>query len=325
MSDGRDKLVPVDGGDAALGELLDRAQVDYDAGSVDNTERAYQGDWDRWELWCRARNVTLGPVQPAALYAYASWLADEGRKASTIDRAIAGISYHAEMRGHERPAFDVRLRRLMKGVRKRAGRRIRPMTPLLPSDLAEVFPLVATHATRPARDRALLSIGLAGAFRRSELVAVDVDHLSWSSSGVRVYIPTSKTDKEDEGAWVGIEPGDHEDTCPVVNLERWLQLEGLTRGPVFRRLTPQGRLMEPRAADATVSRTVKAAAEAAGHDPTEYGGHSLRAGYATSAASVGKPLEVIMRHGRWRRIETVLRYIRPVAVFADNPTTGVGL
>jgi integrase len=326
MADGQDKLLPVATDDsAALGELLERAQTDYEAGTVDNTERAYRGDWNRWEAWCAARGLVPAPVQPAALYAYASSLADDGKKASTIDRAIAGISYHVEMRGHPRPVFDKRLGRLMKGVRKRAGRRVRPMTPLLPQDLAAVFPEMPVRQTRPARDRALLSVGLAGAFRRSELVAIDVEHLSWSSEGVRVYVPTSKTDKEDEGAWVGIEPGDHEETCPVVNLERWLDLEGIHEGPVFRRLTRLDNVLDARAADNTVNRVVRAVAEAVGHDPTEYGGHSLRAGYATAAAAVGKPLEVIMRHGRWRRVETVLRYIRPVAVFADNPTKGIGL
>ncbi len=325
MSDPRDKLLPLDEPSGALGELLERAQVDYDAGSVDNTERAYRGDWERWELWCQGRNLPAVPVQPAALYAYASGLADSGRKASTIDRAIAGISYHAEMQGHPRPSFDVRLRRLMKGVRKRAGRRVRPMTPLLPQDLTVVFLELPTHDTRSARDRAILSVGLAGAFRRSELVAIDVDHLTWSDDGVRIYVPTSKTDKEDEGAWVGIEHGDHEDTCPVINLERWIELATLEDGPVFRRLSRSNSVLDARAADNTVSRVVKAAAVVAGYDPTEYGGHSLRAGYATAAAAVGKPLEVIMRHGRWRRIETVLRYIRPVAVFADNPTKGIGL
>ena len=297
-------IVPVHGHE--LGELLDlpeRIRKDYDAGSNKNTERAYDGDWDRWQGWCISRRIPSVPPDARAMYAYASWLADEGKRAATIDRAIAAISTRSELMGHPKPVFDKRLQSLMKGVRKRAGRRPRPMTPLMPLELARA--LETQGATlREIRDRALLLIGLAGAFRRSELVSIQWEEVVYTDQGVRIYVPESKTDKEEEGAWVAIEHGDVESTCPVAALSTWEHYTGRDGGPVFRQITRMDRVLDKQASDSTVARVVKWAAEAAELDPTLYSGHSLRSGYATAAALVGKRLEVIMKHGRWKRVES---------------------
>lgn len=321
--------VPAEAPDAvseALRPLLQgRLELDAEAGSNANTERAYEAEWSRWRAWCTSRGVPMVPLHPAAVYAYASELADAGKRASTIDRAVAAIGTCAAREGYDRPVLGERYSRLMRGVRARAGRRPRQKVPLMPEDLRRAFAVLPAEGIRPARDRALLTVGLAGAFRRTELVRIAVDHLQETPDGFRVFVPESKTDQAGEGDWVALEHGEHEETCPVAALGRWIEVSGIEAGPVFRRLSHTDTVLEAAASDATVARVVKAAADAAGLAAEEYSGHSLRAGYATAAAASGKSLDVIMRHGRWKRLETVLRYIRPVAIFADHPTKGIGL
>jgi site-specific recombinase XerD len=143
------------------------------------------------------------------------------------------------------------------------------------------------------RDRALLLLGFAGAFRRSELVALDVADLSFTARGVEVTIRRSKTDQEGAGRVVAIPLGSQAETCPVRSLRAWLEAAGIEAGSIFRAVNRWGRV-GGRLADRDVACTVKRAAERAGLDPAAFSGHSLRAGLATSAALAGKSDRAIM-------------------------------
>jgi integrase len=173
------------------------------------------------------------------------------------------------------------------------------------------------------RDRALLLVGFAGAFRRSELVALDVEDLEFTEDGMKVLIRRSKTDQEGAGQAVGIARGVN--LCPVAALKAWLAAAGITSGPIFRPVNRHGRVQDRRLTDQVVALVVKRYAEAAGMDSRKYAGHSLRVGLVTSAAMNNVPEYVIQKQTRHKSTDMLRRYIRDVSLFRDNASSRVGL
>jgi integrase len=137
-------------------------------------------------------------------------------------------------------------------------------------------------------NRALLLVGFAGAFRRSEVVRLRLEDLAFSDAGIIVTLRKSKTDQEAEGREVGLPWGQHSETCPVRALRRWLDIAAIEQGYVFRRIDRHtGKPLEDPVSGYWVARVVQAAVQAAGGDPALYAGHSLRSGLATAAAERG--------------------------------------
>ena len=174
------------------------------------------------------------------------------------------------------------------------------------------------------RDRALLLIGFAGAFRRSELVSLDVEDVEECAEGLRVTLRRSKTDQEGAGEVKGIPYGRKLETCPVRALRAWLEAAGITAGPIFRSVNRHGQVQPGRLSDKAVALVVKRAAEAAGFDATRYAGHSLRTGLTTSAAAAGVQERDIMRQTGHRSVNMVRRYIREGELFRSNAAAQVG-
>jgi integrase len=175
------------------------------------------------------------------------------------------------------------------------------------------------------RDRALLLIGFAGAFRRSELTSLDVADLDFIGNGMTIRLRRSKTDQEGRGETVGIPWGANRETCPVLALQAWLDTAAITTGPIFRPIDRHGNIRPQRLSDRAVALIVKRHAEAAGLDAAKYSGHSLRAGLATSAAMGGASERAIMRQTRHRSLPMVRRYIREGDLFRENAAAQVGL
>jgi integrase len=180
-------------------------------------------------------------------------------------------------------------------------------------------------STLGVRDRALLLLGLAGAFRRSELVALDVDDLRSTAAGLVVTLRRSKTDQEGAGREVGIPRGTNPETCPVRAVGRWLEARTVDGRALFCRIDRHGRQHAGRLGDRAVSPVVKRAAAAAGLDPANYAGHSLRAGLATSAAAADVPEWVIAQQTGHKSMAVLRRYIRSGSLFHENAAARVGL
>ena len=176
-----------------------------------------------------------------------------------------------------------------------------------------------------ARDRALVLVGFAGAFRRSELASLDVEDLDFSRDGLTVTLRRSKTDQEGQGREVGIPYGSNPESCSVRVLQSWPELAGITDGPVFRPLTRHGQLKPSRLSGIDVARIVKKLAERAGLDAAKFAGRSLRAGHATSAAIAGASERSIMNQTGHRSVQMVRRYIRDGNLFLDNSVGKLGL
>lgn len=288
------------------------------------TRRAYRSDWDRFSRWCLDHDVAALPGTPETVALYLAARANEGAKVATITRSLSAINEAHRTAGHDSPGSSAPVRLVMQGIRRTCGIAQRQKAPVLVEDLRK---LITDFNDRliDIRDRALLALGFAGAFRRSELVGLDVSDLAFTKDGIEILIRRSKTDQEGAGQKVGIPYGGTPATCPVRAVRTWLDAAGISEGPVFRSVNRHGRLAEQRLGDRTVARVVQRRAEAVGLDPARYGGHSLRSGLATSAAKAGKAERIIMRQGRWRSVTMARRYIQDADLFSDNAAAGIGL
>jgi integrase len=176
-----------------------------------------------------------------------------------------------------------------------------------------------------SRDRTLLLIGFAGAFRRSELVALNRDAVEITGDGLVITIKRSKTDQEGAGRKIGLPYAAHKETCPVRSLQEWLERSAITDGPLLRPINRHGHMAEGRLSSAAVGEIVKRHATAVGLDPTKFSGHSLRSGLATSAAAAGASERSIMAQTGHRSVNMVRRYIRDGSLFRENAAAVVGL
>ncbi|MEO8597320.1 MAG: site-specific integrase [Candidatus Solibacter sp.] len=176
-----------------------------------------------------------------------------------------------------------------------------------------------------ARDRAMVLLGFAGAFRRSELVSFDVGDCIFGRDGLTVNLRKSKTDQDGQGRKIGIPFGSYPQTCPVRVIHEWLELAGITTGPLLRSINRHGQVKAGRMAGLEVARVIKKLVGRAGLDPAKYAGHSLRAGHATSAAIAGASERSIMNQTGHRSVQMVRRYIRDGSLFRENSAGKLGL
>lgn len=285
-----------------------------------STRTAYQSDWTLFESFCARHGLVSKPADPSTVALFITHQVDSGRAIATVVRELAAIAQAHKLAGHLTPV-DARVREVLKGLRRRVGS---AQTQKAPAVVDDLLAMIDTLDDSPIglRDRAMLLVGFAGAFRRSELVALDVEDLSFTNEGLVIHLRRSKTDQLGLGRKVGIPFGRNETTCPVRTLRQWLEAAGITNGAIFRFVDSAGRLHE-RSTDRTVARVVKRCAEAAGLDASKFSGHSLRAGLATSAAMAGKSERTIMNQTGHRSERMVRRYIRDANLFRDNAAGGL--
>jgi site-specific recombinase XerD len=291
------------------------------------TVQTYDEQWRYFAAWCAARGVEALPASPVTLAAYLAARADEGRTASTIAVSVAAVRRAHSLAGLASPAAHPVVEATLAGVRRTVGTRPRQVAAAERDDVRAMVAALDASSSRglgPKRDRALLLVGFAAALRRTELVALDVADVTFAPEGMLVLVRRSKTDQTAEGRTLAIRFGAHPETCPVRALRAWLDAAGITEGAVFRS-TRNHSTLGPRLTGAMVARIVKGAALAAGLDATRYSGHSLRAGWATSAAKAGVDDRAIMDRGRWTSRATVDRYVRRATAFEASPDALVDL
>ena len=288
-----------------------------------NTRRAYASDWDNFARWCHPYGFVPLPAKPETVALYLTALAD-ALKPSTLGRRLATISQVHQAAGHDTPTAAAPVRLVWAGIRRAKGTDQHGKAPAVTPELRRMVDTLEDSLIG-VRDRALLLIGFAGAFRRSELVGLDVKDVHAGHDGLTVFIRKSKTDQEGQGRKVGIPYGSHPHTCPVRAYGAWLEKCGLVEGPLFRGVTRHGKLQPDRLSDRAVALIVKRAAEKAGLDPDKYAGHSLRAGLATSAAQAGVSERSIMAQTGHKSVVVARRYIRDGSLFRDNAAAQVGL
>ena len=287
----------------------------------DSTKRAYQRDWADFTRFCDAHSACPLPAAPETIAVYISALANDGKKASTINRRLAAISVTHQSAGMDSPTQSILVRKTHQGIRRRIGVAQQGKSPAMTEDIREMVSSLP-EGLRGKRDKALLLVGFSGAFRRSELVALNRDDLEFVREGVKITVLKSKTDQEGEGQIKAIPFSRDEECCPVMALQDWLQSAGISGGAVFCSVNRHGQV-GGRLTDKDVARAVKNAAASVGLDEKNYAGHSLRSGLATSAAAAGVSERVIMKTTGHKSERMVRRYIRDGELWRDNASAAV--
>jgi len=272
------------------------------AATASSTRRAYQSDIAHFLAW--------GGGIPATTKQVARYLADHAVVLSmaTLARRLVGIRAAHVERGFPDPTKSELVRLTFRGIRRKHGQPQRRVAALGASDLLAIVRSLG-QSTRDIRDAAILLVGFAGAFRRSELAAVDCCDIHAGESGILIQIRRSKTDQEGRGRTVSI-PRAQGPICPVAALARWLLISQIRDGSVFRSVTKSGTVMTRRISPDAIACILKTRVQTIGRDPVRYSGHSLRAGFATGAARIGVPMWRIRAQTGHLSDSMLERYIR---------------
>lgn len=271
------------------------------------TLKAYESDLRGFAAWCSSTGAAFLPAETITVANYIAALADRGCKASTIARHQAAIAFAHRRRGLDSPTGAETVKRTARGIRRTVGTAAKAKAPVTAKTLAAMLRQIPdTLAGR--RDKALLLIGFAAALRRSELVALDVGDLERQPEGIVLHIRSSKTDQEQAGHEVAVPRGTR--LRPVEALDAWLDAAGIREGAVFRSVDKAGHVQSRRLTDRSVADIVKHRAAAAKLDPKVFSGHSLRAGFVSTALAHGADIMRVMDQTRHRSVETLKKYDR---------------
>src|ERR1700716_75036 len=284
-----------------------------------STRKAYGTDFRLFKVYCDAKGVSALPATPETVAAY---IAAEAQTAnpSTIGRRVAAIRYAHKLAGLETPTDAEGGKATIRGSRPTFGGAREKRTPAVPAKMPSMV-ATAPEGLAGLRDRALLLLGFAGAFRRSELVALDVADIEETETGLLITIPGSKTDQERQGVTIAIARGDI--ACPVKALREWLAAANIEAGPIFRPIDRPGNLLPSHLTAQSVANIVKAYAARAGFDASTFSGHSLRSGFLTSAAGNGASIFKMMDVSRHKSVDTLRGYVRDAELFKDHAGAGL--
>jgi site-specific recombinase XerD len=310
---------------APLAEIESAANYAEEA-LAKNTKVTYASAWRKWAAFCADRDFDpYGPRGQIAIYL--AWLADNGAKSSTVNIALCAICKAYETANLPSPREDRAVKLVYQGIRRKIGIAPEQVEAVLPHHLRAMVDFLPEpmdkHRLRTLRNRSLLTLGWVGGMRRSEIVALEVADVVEVPDGLRVTIRRSKTDQEGRGRAIGIPYGSRLETCPVRNFRAWIAASGITEGPVFRTVTPDGMGVRPWAiTDRQLANIVAKCATRAGVEG-RFAGHSLRAGLVTSAVRAGKQIKSIQAQTGHKTLEVLYRYVREQELFKDSPAAGL--
>ena len=273
-----------------------------------NTLRAYESDYKDFSLFCSKNNFSSLPADPKILSLYLTHLSQTS-KFSTLKRRIASISVIHKLKGHYIDTKHPIIRENLLGIKRVKGSSQKSKKPILINDLKMIIDVISKEnirETRKARDKALILIGFAGGFRRSELVALDNDDVEFVREGVKIFVKRSKTDQSGEGMTKAIPNFDNALYCPVLHLQDWMA-KGKSKN---KKIFP--------ISDKSVALIIKKYTNIGGLDAKKYAGHSLRSGFATSTAETGAEERNIMAMTGHKTTQMVRRYIKEANLFKNN-------
>ena len=268
----------------------------------DNTLRAYKSDFTDFSSFCIKNGFAALPTQPKIIALYITNLS-KSSKFSTLKRRIASISVIHKLKGHYLDTKHPIIMENLHGIKRTLGSRQKAKKPILINDLKLIIKAIDKEN---ARDKALILIGFAGGFRRSELVKIDFEDVEFVPEGVKILITRSKTDQSGEGIIKAIPYFDNNEFCPVIALKEYIKIKNHNEGQIFS------------ISDKSVALIIKKYAEKAGLDPSKYAGHSLRSGFATTAAEFGAEERNIMAMTGHKTTQMVRRYIQEANLFKNN-------
>ena len=273
-----------------------------------NTIKAYESDFKDFTIFCFNNGLKALPTEPKILSIYLTHLSKYS-KFSTLKRRIASIKVIHKMKGHYLDSKHPIIMENLLGIKRINGSYQTAKKPILINDLKLLIKVLDENEKKDfkrIRNKSLILIGFAGGFRRSELVNIDYDELEFVTEGVKILIKKSKTDQSGEGSIKAIPYFNNKEFCPVTKLKEWMQFKNIKNGKIFD------------ISDKSVSLIIKKYATLAGLNPKKYGGHSLRSGFATSAAESGAEERNIMAMTGHKTTQMVRRYIQEANLFKNN-------
>lgn len=303
-----------------------KSQAYQDAADAPATLRAYATDLANYKAWCDRHGFVAMPATPEVVGAYLA-AAGEGYAMPTLRRRVAAIARACGVAGHPLDTKHPAIRETLRGIGRKHGGPPRRAAAITTAEIRKLCRVCGVDLAG-ARDRALFLVGFAGALRRSELVGLDVEHVTWTNDGLKLLIEHSKTDTQGEGAEIAIPRGREEDTCPVTALGAWLKLSKIAAGPLFRKVNRGGVVESTRLSTDAVRQILLKRGTKAGLGGTlaePFSPHGLRAGFVTTAYRNGVPDEEIMGHTRHRSLTTMRGYIRRAKLSRESPAGKLGL
>ncbi len=301
-----------------LDQALDAARRYSRKSRADSTWRAYRSDWRQFEAWCQTVALPSLPADPDTVAMFVASQADDGLNPSTLNRRLAAIRLVHLGAGHASPHNALKVVEVMRGIRRDWAQPPAKKAAAIDADVKKMVDAVEPETRMGLRDRALLLFGFAGAFRRSELVALNTWNLEEREEGLKVTIEKSKTDQEAQGQVIAIVRQPDSPYCPVQALKDWLTVAEIERGALFRRMFRGDKVGSSRLSAQSVALVVKEYASRAGLDWERYAGHSLRSGFLTSAARNKASLFKTADQSRHKSLDVLQQYVRNEDLFDGN-------
>ena len=286
-----------------------------------NTVRAYKSDFKDFGLFCVQNEFKALPSEPKIISLYLTYLSTKGAKLSTIKRRLVSIGVVHKIKGHYLDTKHPIIIENLMGIKRRKGTVQKGKKPILINDLVKLIDVIDKAEIvdiKKLRDKSILLIGFAGGFRRNEIVSLDFEDLDFVIEGLKITVKKSKTDQYGEGLIKGLPYFENKMYCPVTTLKKWLNVSKIKDGALFRRFAKGSKLTKSRLTDQTVALIIKEYLNLAGINSTNYSGHSLRSGFATSAAESGAEERSIMAMTGHKSTEMVRRYIKDANLFKNN-------
>ena len=287
---------------------------------ANNTLRAYKSDFKDFGGFCIKHGFDSLPTEPKVVSLYLTHLS-KNSKISTLRRRLVSIGMVHKLKGHYLDTKHPIIIENLLGIKRVKGSYQKGKKPILINHLKSIINVIDEQKIdeiKKARDKALLLVGFAGGFRRTELISIDHEDLEFVTEGVKIIIKRSKTDQFGEGMTKGIPYFSNQKYCPVNNLKKWLELSNIKSGPIFRRFAKGSVLTNYRLTDQSVVLIIKIYLNLAGIENKNYSGHSLRSGFATVAAESGADERSIMTMTGHKTTQMVRRYIREANIFKNN-------
>jgi len=304
-----------------LKALQEETLLNLQSSKASNTVRAYKSDFNDFGLFCAQNGFKSLPSEPKIVSLYLTHLSTRDIKISTLKRRLVSIGVIHKLKGHYLDTKHPIILENIMGIKRRKGSIQKGKKPLLINNLKLLIDVIGEYNNeeiKKFRDRSIILMGFSGGFRRNEIVSLDYEDLDFVIEGVKINLKRSKTDQFGEGLVKALPYFDNHQYCPVTSLKKWIEISKISSGPLFRRFSKGSKLLENRLTDQTVALLIKKYLQLAGIDNKNYSGHSLRSGFATSAAESGAEERSIMAMTGHKSTEMVRRYIKEANLFKNN-------
>jgi len=301
--------------------LQDETLLNLQNSKANNTVRAYKSDFKDFGLFCAQNGFKSLPSEPKIVSLYLTYLSTKNVKMSTLKRRLVSIGVIHKLKGQYLDTKHPIIIENIMGIKRRKGSIQNGKKPLLINNLKLIINVIdqeKNEKIKKLRDRSIILIGFSGGFRRNEIVSLNYEDLDFVEEGLKINLRRSKTDQFGEGSVKGLPYFENSQYCPVVSLRKWIEISKINSGPLFRRFIKGSKLSDKRLSDQTVALLIKDYLKIAGIESRNYSGHSLRSGFATSAAKSGAEERSIMAMTGHKSTEMVRRYIKEANLFKNN-------